>query len=216
MHFKGHGNMEIPKGVYFSTFQPNWESVVESLNGPVPDLTSNSILVKSVLKFTSSSDAIRKTDFHSTSRGSFNKLKDEKASINRERKVKTSGLDNFREKLFAEGISKSAAERITSAKRQGSITHYESAWGNLDSWCSRKQVDPISGPPNSVPDFLTELFHSGLVQLLVIDLLFQPSITLLRVFRWVNTIVFALSLKRFLIKEHQFQDIHLHGTFRRY
>ena len=42
------------------------------------------------------------------------------------------------------------------------ITHYESAWGKWDSWCNRKQVDPISGRLNSVLDFLAELFHSGL------------------------------------------------------
>ena len=33
-------------------------------------------------------------------------------------------------------------------------------------------------------------------------------------FQWVNTLVLALFLKRCLIKEHQFQGIHLHGTFR--
>ena len=86
--------------------------------------------------------------------------KNGKASINRESKIKTSGLDNFREKLFADGILKKAAGLITSSKRQGLITYYESAWGKWDSWCSRK-VDPISGPPKSVRDFLPELFHSG-------------------------------------------------------
>ena len=37
-----------------------------------------------------------------------------------------------------------AAELITSAKRQGSIPHYESVWGKWNNRCSRKQVDPIS------------------------------------------------------------------------
>ena len=39
---------------------------------------------------------------------------------------------------------------------------YDVAWGKRDSWCSRKQVDSISGPPQLVLDFLAELFHSGL------------------------------------------------------
>ena len=38
-----------------------------------------------------------------------------------ERKIKTSGMDSFREKLFAVGISKNAAELITSAKRQSLV-----------------------------------------------------------------------------------------------
>ena len=59
-----------------------------------------------------------------------------------EKKIKTSGLDNFREKLLAGGISKNVAELITIAKRQGSITLYELTW---DSCCSRKQVNLPSG-----------------------------------------------------------------------
>ena len=110
--------MEIPKRLCFSNFQPNWKSVEEISNCPRPDLSGNFNLAKSVLVSTSSSDVSRETDFNSTSRGSFNGPKDGKGSINRERKIKTSGLDNFREKLFAEGISKNAAEHITSAKRQ--------------------------------------------------------------------------------------------------
>ena len=121
--------MGIAKWICFSTFQPNWKSVKESSNGPGQALTGNSNLAKSVLVSLSYSDVSRQTNFDSTSRGSFNGFWtiSKKTSINRERKIKTCGLDNFREKLFAEEISKNAAELITSAKRQGSITHYESA-----------------------------------------------------------------------------------------
>ena len=207
--------VEVPKGICFSTFQPNWKSVKESSNRPGPALTDNSNLAKSVLVSPSSSDVSRQTNFDSTSRGSFNGFKDGKASINRERKIKTSGRDNFREKLFLEGISKDTAECIISAKRQGSITHYESAWGKWDSWCSRKQVDPISGPLNSLLDFLAELFHSGLEWSTIAG--YRSSISAFHdSIEGLNTLVFALSLKGFLIKDHQFQDIHLYRTFRKY
>ena len=108
--------MEIPEGVCFSTFQPNWKSLKEISNGPGPDLTGTSKLAKLDLVSLYSSDASRQTHFDSTSR-SFNGPKDGKAY---------------------------AAELITSAKRQGSIPHYESVWGKWNSRCSRKQVDPIS------------------------------------------------------------------------
>ena len=100
---------EIPKGVYFSTFQPNWSSAEESSNQPDPDLTGNYNLTKPVLVSTSSSDVSRQTDFDSTNR-SFTGLKYRRASINRKMKIKTSSLDIFREKLFAEGISKNVAD----------------------------------------------------------------------------------------------------------
>ena len=74
-----------------------------------------------------SSDVSRKTDFDSTSLEFLNGLKDGKAFIDRERKTKTSGMDNFWEKLLAEGISKNAAELITSAKRKSSAILYELA-----------------------------------------------------------------------------------------
>ena len=148
--------MKIPKGVCFSTFQPNWKRVEESSDGSGPDLA------KSVLVSTLSSDVSRQTDFDSLSRGSFNEPKNGKAFINREREIKTSVLYNFREKLFAEGISKNTTELIPNGKRQGSITHYKSTWRKWDSYCSREQVGPISGTLNSEIDFLADLFHSGL------------------------------------------------------
>ena len=150
------------KDYVFPTFLPNWKCVEESPNGPGPDLTGNSNLAKSLFVSTSSSDVKRKTNFDSTSKRSFKGPKDGKASINGERKIQISSLDNFREKLFAERIFKNPAEFVTSAKEQGLITHYKSAWGKWDSWCSTKQVGPISGPLSSVLDFLAELFHLGL------------------------------------------------------
>ena len=96
-------------------------------------LLVNSYLAKTVLVFTSSSDVSRKTNSDSTNRGSFNGPKIGKASIISERKIKISGLNNFREKLFAERISKNDAELISSDIKQGSIAHYESAWGKWDS-----------------------------------------------------------------------------------
>ena len=73
--------MEIPKGVCFSSFQPNWKSAEESSSGPRPDLTVNFNLAKLVLVSTSSSDVSRKTDFDSTSREFWMDSKMEKHSL---------------------------------------------------------------------------------------------------------------------------------------
>ena len=158
------GSWKYQRKVCSSIFQPDWKSVEEKSDGPSSDLTGgNSNLAKSVLVSKFSSDFSRQTHFDSTSRGSFDGPKSEKVSINRDRKIKTYFLDNFREKVFADGISKSVTELIASAKRQGSITHYESPWG------SRKQVGVIGS--KLIPSvalciqklfFLGELFYSGL------------------------------------------------------
>ena len=173
-------------------------------------LLVNSYLAKTVLVFTSSSDVSRKTNFDSTNRGSFNGPKIVKASIIRERKIKISGLNNFREKLFAERISKNDAELISSDTKQGSIAHYESAWGKWDSWSSRKQVDLISAPLNSVLDFLAELFHSGLEWSTISGYRFSisPFHDPIEGFSVGKQPQVCSPLKGFFVKEHLSQDIH--------
>lgn len=103
-------------------------SLEEISNGPSSNFSSNPSLTESVLVPTSSSNAIKESNFDYPSRGLFNGSKDGKATITRERKIKSSGLGHFREKLYSEGISKNAADLITGARSQGSITHYKSTW----------------------------------------------------------------------------------------
>ena len=146
----------------FSTFQPNREGTEQGTSGPRSNFADNSSLAQSVVVSTSSTNLSRETNSNTSRKGSLNGPKVGEAFTHRDREIKTSALDNFKEKLFAEGISKNATDLITDAKRQGSISHYESAWRKWDSWCSRKQVDPISGPLSAVLDFLAELFQGGL------------------------------------------------------
>ena len=93
------GSWKYQRKVCSSIFQPDWKSVEEKSDGPSSDLTGgNSNLAKSVLVSKFSSDFSRQTHFDSTSRGSFDGPKNEKVSINRERKIKTYFLDSFRER----------------------------------------------------------------------------------------------------------------------
>ena len=57
-------------------------------------------------------------------------------------------------------ILKNPADLITGARRRDLFTQYESDGRTCDSWCSRKQVDPISDYLNSVLVF-SEFFHSS-------------------------------------------------------
>ena len=119
-------------------------------------------MAQSLVVSTSSANVNRETNSDTSRKGSLNGPKVGEEFTHRDREIKTSALGNFRQKLFAEGISKNATDLITGAKRQGSTSHYESAWRKWDNWCSRKQVDPISGPLSAVLDFLAELFQGGL------------------------------------------------------
>ena len=101
-----------------------------------------------------SSDVSRKTDFDPTSTGSFNGLKNGKAPINRKAEIK----------FLVWKISRKSYLQREFEKRLQSLlqVHYKSTGEEWDSWCSRKQFHPISGPLNSVLDFVAQLFHSGL------------------------------------------------------
>lgn len=73
-----------------------------------------------------------------------------------------SGMDCVRKSLFAEGISEESAKLIIQARRGGTRSHYESAWGKWCSWCSERQISPTGCSLNHILQFLTELFHKGL------------------------------------------------------
>ena len=74
----------------------------------------------------------------------------------------TSGLDNLRQNLLAEGISERASNLITNNRRTSSIKHYESAWKKWCGWCSEREISPTRSNINYVLDFLAELFEKRL------------------------------------------------------
>ena len=74
----------------------------------------------------------------------------------------TTGLDNLRQNLLAEGISKRASNLITNNRRTSSIKHYESAWKKWCGWCSEQKMSPNRSNINEVLGFLLELFEKGL------------------------------------------------------
>ena len=98
--------MEIPKTVCFSTFQSNREGTEQGTSGPSSNFADNSSLAHSVVVSTSSTNVNRETNANTSRKGSLNGLKVGEAFTHRDRKIKTSALDNFREKLFAEEFQK--------------------------------------------------------------------------------------------------------------
>ena len=83
-------------------------------------------------------------------------------STDREIKSPVSGMDNFRNSLLEEGISKEASDLISNARREGTRTNYECAWNKWSKWFSRRNSDPVKCPLNLILDFLSELFKDHL------------------------------------------------------
>ena len=74
----------------------------------------------------------------------------------------TSGMDSVRENLVTEGISENSTKLILHARREGTLSHYESSWRKFYSWCKGKEVDPFGCPLTSILQFLTDQFKEGL------------------------------------------------------
>jgi len=98
------------------------------------------------------------------------------SSSSKTRITKTSDLEIFRNSLQIEGISNRDATLISQARREGSLTNYESSFQKWASWCHRDKIDPFQAPLNKILDFLADLFDKGYQyrkRLTPIDQLFQ-------------------------------------------
>ena len=73
-----------------------------------------------------------------------------------------SGVDSFREKLFTGGLSETTYQLISSMRRSGSKSNYNSSWAQWVSWCNEKKVDPFRCDINQVVNHLSFLFDAGL------------------------------------------------------
>ena len=70
-------------------------------------------------------------------------------------------LDDFREHLAAEGISKQAANLVSNCSRTGTTSSYESACHNWSGWCNQQKVDPFQCSLSHVLNYLADLFSQN-------------------------------------------------------
>ena len=75
---------------------------------------------------------------------------------------KTSDLDNLRESLQAEEISKRATILTTKCPKTSSFNNYESAWCKWVSWYSGRKICPTGCDINNILGYEVELFDSAL------------------------------------------------------
>ena len=108
-----------------------------------------------------SADDCREPNLTSKSQGNAKKSTRGISSTTNTGVPKVSGLACLRSSLETEGISKRAVTLISSARRKGTNTHYESAWRRWTNWCDQRKVDPTRCDLKWILDFLAELFELG-------------------------------------------------------
>ena len=84
------------------------------------------------------------------------------ASLSREKNLKISGLENFRESLTAENISERTSEVITNTEQPRPTSNYESSWHKYVGSRIELKIDPHTCHVNFVLDFLVHLFGQKL------------------------------------------------------
>ena len=73
-----------------------------------------------------------------------------------------SRLETIRHRQQADGISSKASQLLAAGWSKGTNSTYESAWKRWNSWCSERQIDPISCAIQPFLEFLTTLFRESL------------------------------------------------------
>ena len=68
----------------------------------------------------------------------------------------TGGLDNLKQSLLAEGISRRASNLVTNNRRISSIKHYELSWKKWYTWCYEREISPSRSNINYILDFLVQ------------------------------------------------------------
>ena len=120
-------NLNSSKRIYFSPFCTNSSSLEQIAKGESEFVVNypswlNAIMVSSTI-ITHSANTITCTKNSEP----FIRSKQRKASLDRVGKLTTPGMESFREKSHAEGVSEKSAAFITNAKRSGTNAHYKSA-----------------------------------------------------------------------------------------
>ena len=83
------------------------------------------------------------------------------SSSNYKQNITTSGVDHIREILLKKGVSKTAAQLITSTRRKSSQSNYNLSWRMWASWCDKQQVDAFRCDVIKILDYLSFLFDKG-------------------------------------------------------
>ena len=147
--------------ICFSTIFADRQSSSKSYQGEGYDDINHPKLASTTLVQSNSRYVCSATPTSASASGPSVKSAGPNTSFGSEQNFKIGGLESHWKSLATEGISERASKLITSARRPGTASNYESSWRKWTSWCSEQQVDPITCNLKYVLDFLAYLFEQN-------------------------------------------------------
>ena len=156
------GMLESSKRVCISPLFFNREGSLESSHRSGHNYSYNTSLANTGLVSTTIKAFNEKSNPSSKITGSLGKPTGGIPFSRKKSKLATSGLDSVRKNLQAKGVSEKASSLILSSRRDGTTSHYESAWRKWSGWCSQRKVHPFRCPLADILEFLSASFEEGL------------------------------------------------------
>ena len=135
--------LDQQKEIYLSPILSNRSGLKKDSIRPSNSDSSNPRIANTVVVASASVNVNKKSLVTSKCSRSFDRAKQIKSSVDRKPKLATPGMDSFREKLFAEGLSEESAILIANSRGPGTVSHYESARRKWNSYCVRRKIHPI-------------------------------------------------------------------------
>ena len=70
-------------------------------------------------------------------------------------------LDDLREKMAGGKISERVNTLLRESRAVGTRANYDSAWKKFDSWCNKREINPVHCPVSDILEFLAAIFDEG-------------------------------------------------------
>ena len=138
----------------FLTFFSDKQGLKKNNPGAIEkNVDSSSRMVVSSMVPNPSENLNRETTSFTTPPKSSIKPPGSDACINNKQNIKVSGLDSFRQRLLATGVSERASKFISITRRQGSLSNCNSPWSKWASWCGGRKTDPFGRAIGNVLDY---------------------------------------------------------------
>ena len=71
----------------------------------------------------------------------------------------SSHVSHLRQTFRSKGLSEGVIEILKRSWRTSTQSGYSSAWGQWDSWCTQRSIDPLSAPISSILEFLFSQYN---------------------------------------------------------
>ena len=153
--------LEIPISVCFSTILNDRKGIKESSKRPDQHDHCYTCLAEPVMVSNPVENDYQKSNSLTKSSKILAPSRRENSSSNTKLITETGDMASIRQSLSSKGISERAINLISSDRRIGSQSNYESPWRRWVIWCHRKQTGLFSNRLRKVLDFFAGIFELG-------------------------------------------------------